>query len=162
MTRPSVEAAKANGDAATADDLRAISAALVTITRRGSSQARHRARLEEAGVQLSFPGAHVLNECCRCGPTRVSDLAEATEMPVPMVSREANRLIADGHLRRRSDPDDGRITILEATALGRQALERYQRLADRKLEAALADWPAKDVRQFAALLERFTDAGARS
>ena len=151
-----VAAVKTNGQRQLpARELRDISKALVTITRRGSSQASHRARLEEAGVQLSFPGAHLLDECCRRGPSRVTDLSDALQMPVPLISREANRLLADGYLARGSDPADGRTTVLRPTAKGREILERYQRVVDRQLRTIFSSWDPADVSHFLEFLDRF-------
>ena len=66
-------------------------------------------------------------------------------------------LEADGLVERRSRPDDGRVTVLAATAAGRQVRRRIAEVQDRHMADVLDGWSAADRDQFTRLLERFVD-----
>jgi DNA-binding MarR family transcriptional regulator len=48
-----------------------------------------------------------------------ADICAATGRPKNSISRAVNRLIGDGRIRRRADPEDGRAVILDLTEAGR-------------------------------------------
>lgn len=53
-----------------------------------------------------------------------ADICAATGRPKNSISRAVNRLLGDGRIRRRADPDDGRAVILDLTEAGRALHER--------------------------------------
>lgn len=53
-----------------------------------------------------------------------ADICAATGRPKNSISRAVNRLLGDGRIRRRADPDDGRAVILDLTEDGRGLYER--------------------------------------
>ncbi|HXV92314.1 MAG TPA: MarR family transcriptional regulator [Pseudonocardia sp.] len=88
------------------------------------------------------------------GPRRASALAEAVHSDPSTVSRQIAHLVRLGHVERVADPEDGRATLLVATAEGRRVFEENRLLRNRKIAALMADWPAEDRRVLARLLAR--------
>lgn len=125
------------------------------ITRFGASV--HNAAPGEGDALLN----HLLFEVLRHGPLRASELAETTQADPSTVSRQVATLVARGLLERRADPQDGRASLLHATAGGVAYKERLTDSRDDHFERLLADWAEDDQRRFAALLARFTDDFAR-
>ena len=104
--------------------------------------------------QLLF---HVL----RYGPLRASELAETTQADPSTVSRQVATLVARGLIERRADAQDGRASLLHATAAGVALKERLAGVRNAHFSELLADWSEDDQRCFAALLARFNDDFAR-
>lgn len=100
---------------------------------------------------------HLLFHVVRDGPLRAGELAETTQADPSTVSRQVATLVARGLLERRADAQDGRASLLHATADGIAHRERLTRLRDAHFAQLLGDWSEDDQRQFAALLARFLD-----
>jgi DNA-binding MarR family transcriptional regulator len=62
-----------------------------------------------------------------------------------------------GLVVRVADPDDQRARLIEPTAEGAGAADRYLRTLLGWFSEALADWPVQDRRDFGRLLGRFAD-----
>jgi DNA-binding MarR family transcriptional regulator len=90
------------------------------------------------------------------GPLRSSVLADAVHADASTVSRQVAQLVKDGLVERRADPQDGRATVLAATAGGVELLERQRRNRNLAIGRILASWPLEDRRRLAELFERFT------
>ena len=91
------------------------------------------------------------------GPMRASALAEHTDIDPSTISRQVDRLVRTGLVERRADPDDGRATLLVATATG---LDRHAGHIVRRnavFDGMLAHWSEQDRTHFAELLSRFSD-----
>jgi DNA-binding MarR family transcriptional regulator len=77
------------------------------------------------------------------GPLTPSDLARTLGMAPTTVSTWLTRLEADGALRRRPNPHDGRSQLLQLTPRGRRQLDRafpgFQRAIRRVLDALGGD-----------------------
>jgi DNA-binding MarR family transcriptional regulator len=129
--------------------------ALGTITRGATKQRRHRARLDAAGVQLSIPGFHALQELCSGGAMGPTALAAQLDMPPGQVSREVKALVEAGLVTRTVAPGDGRAAVLRPTAAGRRAASRYRAAGREQIAAVVAAWPTADVAALTELLERF-------
>jgi DNA-binding MarR family transcriptional regulator len=89
------------------------------------------------------------------GPRRASALADAVYSDPSTVSRQVAHLVRTGLVERRSDPEDGRVSVLAATEKGAEVLEEHRRRRNAAISAVVADWPEEDRHQFAALLTRF-------
>ena len=89
------------------------------------------------------------------GPQRLTALAEAVHADPSTVSRQTAALVRHGLLERRADPDDGRATLLVATAQGRQVFEENKEMRSRMLAAALGEWSVTDLAALTVLLDRF-------
>ena len=66
------------------------------------------------------------------GPKTLGDLAAAEQVRAPTISRLAAEMVRIGLIRRRADPEDGRVVRVEMTARGRRVLGkgRELRIAD--------------------------------
>ena len=96
--------------------------------------------------------ACVVNE----GPLRASVLAEIVESDPSTVSRQVAQLVKDGYLERRADPDDGRASLLVPTERGLDLHREHLRVRNSHFARMLGEWGEGDLRQFSALLRRFT------
>jgi DNA-binding MarR family transcriptional regulator len=92
------------------------------------------------------------------GPIRLADLATACYIDASTASRQTAELVADGLLRRDSDPTDGRVSLLALTDEGERAVREMLRRREEFFTAALSDWTDDDVRRLAELMGRLTDA----
>ena len=70
-------------------------------------------------------------------------------------------LVTRGLIERRADAQDGRASLLHATAAGVAYKERLTGTRNAHFSELLADWSDDDRRRFAALLARFNDDFAR-
>jgi DNA-binding MarR family transcriptional regulator len=91
---------------------------------------------QSRGRELTRTRASVLATVGRCGPLRLSELAETEGLNPTMLSRIVAELEHSGLLHRSPDPDDGRAARVELTTEGnelnrRQRAERTQLLTDR-------------------------------
>lgn len=110
-----------------------------------------------AGVSIDASGYAVLSRAFEDGPSRLSDLAATLGVDVSTLSRQVNRLAAAGLLRRASDPDDGRASLLALTAEGKRTVEKLRQARLRSLATLVEDWSDEDVDTFARLLGRLGD-----
>jgi DNA-binding MarR family transcriptional regulator len=90
-------------------------------------------------------------------PCTVSFVAESLGVDLPRASRLVARAVADGLLRRRADPVDGRRSLLEITPAGQVALDDVHTRRRALMARAMTGWTAADRQQFARLLTRFVD-----
>jgi DNA-binding MarR family transcriptional regulator len=143
------------------DDLSRVDRALTRIAKISLGRQSARYRSERAGVFLSRPAISIL-ACLRVhGPMRLSDLARHSDLEPPLVSREVRALVDDGYVRRSAHPTDGRVGIVELTALGRETSETYRAAADAITAEVFAAWSADDIKHLAAQLERVADEFSR-
>ncbi|TRW47237.1 winged helix-turn-helix transcriptional regulator [Georgenia yuyongxinii] len=105
-----------------------------------------RSGLQPAQVQLLF-ALYRASEC------RVADLAEQQLVDPSVASRQIASLEKAGLIARRSDPEDGRATLVSLTEAGLDRLRVLRRLHVRAAADALADWPLEHVDRLAADLE---------
>ena len=96
------------------------------------------------------------------GPMRASDIAGCLHSDPSTVSRQVAAMVRDGLLERRSDPEDGRASILALTAKAGDVLADHERVRLAHFEAMLSEWNTSDLSRFATLLRRFTEDFERS
>lgn len=92
------------------------------------------------------------------GPVRMSDLAARLQLDVSTVSRQVRVLEQSGQIERSPDPDDGRATVLTATATGLQVLNEAVERRHALLAAVLKDWSPDDLATLGTLLSRLGDS----
>jgi DNA-binding MarR family transcriptional regulator len=114
--------------------------------------------LEAAGVPLERPAMSVLITVHFAGrPLRVGEIAARMEVVGPHVTRLLNDLAKRGLVKRTADPLDQRSRLIELTAEGASATERYMRFLLEWFAGVLADWPEQDRQDLGRLLGRFAD-----
>jgi DNA-binding MarR family transcriptional regulator len=135
-------------------------AALLTLADRLHSAAIHllrRLRLEDAAAGLTAPRLSALSVLVFRGPATLSGLAAAEQVRPPTMTRLVQGLERDGLVKRLADPDDRRVSRIEATARGTELLLAGRTRRVRRLAGALARLPRAERRllaRAAELLER--------
>jgi DNA-binding MarR family transcriptional regulator len=117
--------------------------------------ARHAATGEGHGIE--FAAYALLFVLVKEGPRRASALAEAACVDPSTVSRQVAELVRAGLVERVPDPDDGRASLLVATARGRELHAVRVARRHQMFERVLAGWSGEDLATLTALLDRFTD-----
>jgi DNA-binding MarR family transcriptional regulator len=79
-------------------------------------------RREASEAPVGHGALSALATLTRQGPMRLGELASAEGVSPPSMTRIITVLDEWGHVRRTADPADGRATIVEATASGRQVV----------------------------------------
>ena len=97
-----------------------------------------RLRREDTSAGLTGPRLSALSVIVFGGPITLGDLATAEQVKPPTMTRLVRALEADGLVRRESDPRDGRVVQLRATAKGESVLSAGRARRVRKLSQPLA------------------------
>src|SRR5437899_7028034 len=98
-----------------------------TIADRLHSAAIHllrRLRVEDKALGLTGPRASALSVIVFRGPLTMSALADAEQVRRPTITRLIDGLERRRLVRRVSDPADGRVQLVEATAAGKRLLQK--------------------------------------
>jgi len=101
---------------------------------------------------LSFPQYNMLRvlDASKDGQSRITHVSRIMLVPVANMTGIARRLEKNGFIRRKSDPTDERVTILEITPKGKRTLTYIEKERDDYMHAMLKEF-AEDEK--AALLE---------
>lgn len=111
-----------------------------------------------AGHGLERPSLGVLVTLRLAGtPLRVGEIATRLEVVGPHVTRQVGDLERRGMVRKVTDPADQRARLIEPTAEGTAATERYLGVMFGWFTEALAGWSAEDREQLGRLLSRLVD-----
>jgi DNA-binding MarR family transcriptional regulator len=102
-----------------------------------------RLRVEDKALGLSGPRASALSVIVFRGPLTMSALAEAEQVRPPTMTRLVAALERRGLVRRVSDAQDGRVQLVEATAAGRQLLNKGRARRVARLALGVAQLPAE-------------------
>lgn len=103
--------------------------------------------------------AHNVLKCLHNeGPMRAGAVAEVLRSDPSTVSRQVATLVKEGLIERRSDPEDGRASLLVLTPRADAVLADSDRGRLEHFAQMLDGWSDTDLRRFAALLDRFTQA----
>ena len=98
----------------------------------------------------------LLRTVAELGPMRTTALAASVHSDLSTVSRQAASLVSAGLLERRSDPADGRASVLALTAAGQAATAEHDRARAGFYAQVLDGWTPAELEQFGVLLARFT------
>jgi DNA-binding MarR family transcriptional regulator len=110
-----------------------------------------------AGVGLG-PIQHVaLRQVARAGPLKLGQLAGLTGMTASNASKVVADLVDAGLVRREVPDDDRRVTLLEVTADGLDALDALGRAGGEMLGERLASFAPEEVDDLRRLLGRLAD-----
>ncbi|MFF4395182.1 MarR family winged helix-turn-helix transcriptional regulator [Streptomyces sp. NPDC001480] len=114
---------------------------LLRLTRRVHRIQKH--HLEQRDLGITPAQSRLLRTLAHYGsPPRMADLAERLEVVPRAVTTLVDGLEASGRVRRVADPTNRRVTRIELTDAGRQALEELRgarRSAAREILAPLTD-----------------------
>ena len=114
-------------------------------------------RRDDPATGLSAARLSALSVLVFGGPRTLGELAAAEHVRPATMTRIVQALEGQALVRRESDPDDGRVTRLHATAKGERVLWRGRENRVEKLAALLSRLSADevaDVRNAAELVER--------
>ena len=119
-------------------------------------------RLRAEGGQPPVGQAAVLGRLDREGPASTSDLAAAERMRPQSMAQTVRDLESAGLVSRRPDPDDGRRSFVELTAVGLETLNatraRREDWLTQTLDRELGAGEREQLRRALALLGRVADA----
>jgi DNA-binding MarR family transcriptional regulator len=142
--------------AAPSADVAAVADSVTELLR---SFGKARARMLAAAAHDVEWSAHVLLKCiANEGQLRASDVAEYLHSDPSTVSRQVAALVKDGLLERRADPADGRASLLALTAKADAVLAEHDQIRVEHFAHVLDGWSDTDLRRFATMLRRFTQA----
>jgi DNA-binding MarR family transcriptional regulator len=113
-------------------------------------QALLRKHLAQKGVSLSQ--ARTLGTLEREGPRPLTELATLEQVSQPAMSYLVARMELNGHVRRSSDADDGRVVIVSITAAGRGAVKELLARRAGLLADQLSDLHPGDIAALEAAL----------
>jgi DNA-binding MarR family transcriptional regulator len=118
-----------------------------------------RARMLAAAAHDVEWSAHLLLRCIgQEGRLRASEVADLLHSDPSTVSRQVATLVKDGLIERQSDPADGRASLLVLTPRADAVLAEHDRIRLEHFAVVLDGWPESDLRQFATMLQQFTEA----
>jgi DNA-binding MarR family transcriptional regulator len=119
-----------------------------------------RLRVEDKVMGLSAPRASALSVLVFRGPITMSALAEAEQVRPPTITRLVAGLERRGLVRRASDARDGRVQLVEATAAGRQLLNKGRARRVARLAQGVAQLSEDDHKVLARAGELMDDLAA--
>jgi DNA-binding MarR family transcriptional regulator len=114
-------------------------------------------RREDPTSGLSAARLSALSVLVFGGPRTLGELAAAEQVRPATMTRVAQSLVEEGYARRATDPADGRVVRLSATAKGRRVMQRgrERRVANlARLLARLSPQEVAHVHEAAELVER--------
>lgn len=121
---------------------------MLDATRRGQSRAYDPVRVGVLAVAVAQ------------GPVRPGAIAEELDVLPSSATRHVQALQDAGLVRVTVDPSDRRASLIEATDAGREQAAQFDAVGAEVFHAVVADWPAEDVEQLTALLDRLIAAWA--
>ncbi len=133
----------------------AISATLAQIVRLSISRSAFAGQASAANTELSQPSYVLLRVLIDEGPLPLSRLARLAHMDAGMATRRVRALVEAGLVTRHTDPNDGRVSVIEATPQGRRAAGALHEVRRDHLARALSGWSAAELHEFNRLLSKF-------
>ncbi|GAB2588144.1 MarR family winged helix-turn-helix transcriptional regulator [Kribbella endophytica] len=127
------------------------------------SNAMNRGRLaqratEATGLSLDRPALTILLTLAMAGePLRIGEIAERMQVVGPHVTRQTQALEQRGLVRRVPHPTDRRVSLIEPTADGAAAANRYTASIVGWFNEVVADWPTQDRQDLGRLLAKLAD-----
>ena len=120
-----------------------------------ASKARVKRLVEHLDPDMQTAGYLVLRYVMANEPIRSSDVASALSMDKSAVSRQLAVLRDSDLVEMRSDPGDGRATLVVASAKAHARLDEFRAELTSDYRRVLADWDADEIATFARLLQKF-------
>jgi len=107
-----------------------------------------------SGVPLGSGSLRILGLVLEHGPIDLSRLAERAQLAPNALSRHVKILEERAFVVREALPDDRRVSVVTATAEGRDAVRRFLRANDRMMSGSLSGWTDDELDALASGLER--------
>ena len=106
---------------------------------------------------LSFPQYNVLRvvDSSKDGQSRITDVSRIMLVPGANMTGLAKRLEKNGFIKRKSDPSDERVTILEITQKGKKTLAKIEKERDEHTAAMLKGFSEKEKQNFLEMVKKF-------
>jgi DNA-binding MarR family transcriptional regulator len=143
-------------EAAQADPVAEIQAALHSLARSLKRSALHDFLLAQARVDADQAGMAVLYVLHLAGAgLRLTDLAERLSVDAPAVTRKVQQLERCGLVSRAQDQLDARASRVHLTAAGRRTIGKFLAARRTWLANLVSDWTEQEKAVFARLLDRF-------
>ena len=95
------------------------------------------------------------------GPVSINRLASLLGLDATTVTRQVATMEGTKLVVRRSDPSDGRISLISLSPKGRRTMRAVQLARKERIARLLDDWTEDDRRQLGRLLARFNDDVSR-
>jgi len=114
--------------------------------------------LDGADTRLSLPQLRALALVDARGPVNLSAVAEGLGVNPSNASRACDRLVRNGLLDRREDPNDRRSVVLTLTREGRRLLDRIMTKRRAVLTQVMGRMSVSDQEQMSTAMKAFTDA----
>lgn len=132
-------------------DSEALASVLMHVVQRmEQTQARGLRRLGYDPIQVA-----ILEQIVLRGPVHPSTIAEELDIPPSSVTRQVQVLEQANHVVVTRDAADRRACLLEATAAGREELQRLQAISVEAFARLLDSWQPEEIRLLTTLLTRF-------
>jgi len=135
-----------------------IETALTLLMRNPRMHGLHRLLGARSGVDLDRP-SYVALAALDAGPLRISELADACGVDVSTMSRLVDRMLARGLVDRETSAEDRRVSLVQASAKGREVQQTLRAWRSEALKDLLGKWTRDEREQFAELLSRFVREG---
>ena len=91
-------------------------------------------------------------------PVSINGLAELVGLDATTVTRQIDTMEAAGLVRRKRQPRDRRVSLVELTPRGRQRMAAVRTAREQRIDDLVADWSVADRATFGRLLGRFNEA----
>jgi len=92
------------------------------------------------------------------GPISLNDLAGRLGLDATTVTRQVATMEAQGLVRRRAEPADGRVSLVALAPKGDKKMGAEQRARRGRVQELLETWPTRDRVELGRLLGRLNDA----
>jgi DNA-binding MarR family transcriptional regulator len=135
-----------------ADSARVIAHAMSQLFR---IHAQLKSRMFAADSEIS--ASFLLFRLLKDGPRRAATLAEEMCTDPSTISRQVASLVRSGLVERRSDPADGRASVLVPTAAGVEHARRQLQRREEAVAPVLDAWSETDRSTFARLLQSYAE-----
>ena len=136
------------------DVLRRLRDDMGSLRRITGSQRLDRLIAARSGVSIGVAAVAVLGKVIDDGPMRMSDLADSVRTHPAALTRQVQALEAEGFVERSADPNDGRASVVNATATGRLAHRRIEAANDELMAEQLDEWSIEELSELVEQLDR--------
>ena len=110
---------------------------------------------------LSFPQYNVLRvlDASKKGQNKISDVSRIMLVPGANITGIAKRLEKDGFIKKKSIPEDDRVTLLEITAKGKKTLQKIEEEKNQRLALMMKNLAKKEKAALLDMVKRILKNG---